>query len=239
MYRSLFFRSIGHSFRKSKAPESGPKNVVSIPQALQTFTTLNGHGYVGYGRKSLEGSVQEKIVNALRLGERSAASRLLLDLGRGNRFLRADDFVYILRYCARSPDPLFVMETWRTMEEKEVNMNGKCYLLIIRSLCKGGYVDEAFNLMSSLGENPDIYPVLPMYNYFLEACVQMRSVNHASKCLDLMEKQMVGKNEVTYTELLKFCSKTCLQCMTSGRNGLNTTISALFLLENLYSPLQG
>lgn len=64
---------------------------------------------------------------------------------------------------------------------------------------------QAFNLMSSLGENPDIYPVLPMYNYFLEACVQMHSVNHASKCLDLMEKQMVGKNEVTYTELLKVC----------------------------------
>ena len=47
-----------------------------------------------------------QIVNALHLGERSKASNLLLDLGHGNNSLRPDDFVNILNYCARSPDPL-------------------------------------------------------------------------------------------------------------------------------------
>jgi len=31
----------------------------------------------------------------------------------------------------------------------------------------------------------------------------MQSLILANKCLDLMEKKMVGKSEVTYTELLK------------------------------------
>lgn len=33
----------------------------------------------------------------------------------------------------------------------------------------------------------------------------MQSLTHAHKCLDLMEHRLVGKNEVTYTELLKVC----------------------------------
>lgn len=60
--------------------------------------------------------------------------------------------------------------------------------------------------MSNLGENPDIYHILPMYNNFLGACAQMHSMYHANNCLDLMELRMVGKNEVTYTELLKVCN---------------------------------
>ena len=50
--------------------------------------------------------MQMRIVHALCLGERSKASSLLLKLGRGNYSLRANDFIYILNYCARSPDPL-------------------------------------------------------------------------------------------------------------------------------------
>ncbi|KAK3034795.1 hypothetical protein RJ639_033700 [Escallonia herrerae] len=162
-----------------------------------------GQGCVGTGVEPVTGSVQMQIINALRVGERSRASTLLSDLGHRNYSLRVDDFVRILEYCASSPDPLFVMEIWTIMEEKEISMNDKCYLHVIRALCKGGYLDEAFNLLSIVGENADIYPILPMYNNFLGACAQMHSLHHANKCLDLMEQRLVGKNEVTYIELLK------------------------------------
>lgn len=33
----------------------------------------------------------------------------------------------------------------------------------------------------------------------------MQNFTHAHQCLDLMEHHLVGKNEVTYTELLKVC----------------------------------
>ena len=36
----------------------------------------------------------------------------------------------------------FVMETWRMMEEKEIGLNNKCYLLMMQALCKGGYLEE-------------------------------------------------------------------------------------------------
>lgn len=47
-----------------------------------------------------------QIVNALRFDERSRASSLLSDIGHRNIALTANDFVYILEYCARSTDPL-------------------------------------------------------------------------------------------------------------------------------------
>ncbi|WOG91523.1 hypothetical protein DCAR_0310772 [Daucus carota subsp. sativus] len=155
-------------------------------------------------KATIEESVQAKIVNALSLGDRSTASSLLKDVSCKDGVLRADDFLEILNYCARSPDPLFVMETWKTMQLKEVSISGKCYFLITRALCKGGYIEEVFSLINNVGENSDLYPVLPMYNNLLQVCVETHSVNHVIKCLDLMEKQMVGKNEATYMQLLKF-----------------------------------
>lgn len=50
--------------------------------------------------------MQEEIVDALRLGERNRASYLLSELVHENHTLRAGDFVYILQYCSRAPDPL-------------------------------------------------------------------------------------------------------------------------------------
>lgn len=50
--------------------------------------------------------MQMQIVDALRLGERRRASDLLLEFGYGSHSLRADDFVDIIKYCGRSPDPL-------------------------------------------------------------------------------------------------------------------------------------
>ncbi|XP_059634066.1 pentatricopeptide repeat-containing protein At1g76280 [Cornus florida] len=202
MRRSLLtirLQSIAQSFCKSKRQ----KTVADKLENFRAFTTSTGRGCLGYEGKPFTRSVQVQIVNALRWGERSRASSLLLNLGCGNRSLRADDFLYILEYCSRSPDPLFVMETWRIMGEQEVDIDEKSYLLIIRALCKGGYLVEAFNLINVLGENHDIYPILPMYNNFLGACARMNSLNHANDCLDLMESKLAGKNEVTHAELLK------------------------------------
>ncbi|KAK1392976.1 pentatricopeptide repeat-containing protein [Heracleum sosnowskyi] len=211
MYRSLFSRSFSYSIRNSQLRNSNLSLIFDLPtygentvaaKLGQTFSR-NRCTYVGY-KEVVEESVQAKIVNALSLGDRSTASSLLQDVSCKDSVLRADDFLDILKYCARLPDPLFVMETWRTMQLKEVSMSGKCYLLITRALCKGGYIEEVFNLINNLSENSDIYPVLPMYNNLLHVCVETHSVNHVIKCLDLMEKQMVGKNEATYMQLLKF-----------------------------------
>ncbi|KAK7283788.1 hypothetical protein RIF29_13534 [Crotalaria pallida] len=148
-------------------------------------------------------SIPKQIVEALSLGERTKASHLLSDFDHESHSLGAGDFVDIFKYCADSPDPLFVMEMWRLMEAKNVSLNNICLSLMTQALCKGGYLEEAFNMMDFLGESQRLYPGLPLYNSFLRSCTKMESIIHASKCLDLMEKCMVGKNEVTYTELLK------------------------------------
>ncbi|PSS31201.1 Pentatricopeptide repeat-containing protein [Actinidia chinensis var. chinensis] len=197
---TISLRSIANSYWKSKTPQCGTAWGL---ETLLTFTTLSGCGSLGYVMKPVMRSVQMQIVNALRLGERSKASSLLSDIACRSNSLTANDFVYILEYCARSPDPLFVMETWRIMGEKDVCVDDKCYLLIIRALCKGGYLEEALNMMDILGENNDLYPVLPIYNNLLGGCARTQRVIRANDCLDLMERQMVGKNEITYTELLK------------------------------------
>lgn len=65
-----------------------------------------GQDVLWNGAESTTRGMQIQIVDALRLGERGKASNLLLNLSQGNDLLGADDFVYILNYCARSPDPL-------------------------------------------------------------------------------------------------------------------------------------
>ncbi|XP_012464880.1 pentatricopeptide repeat-containing protein At1g76280 isoform X1 [Gossypium raimondii] len=188
---------------KSGELERGRGNFIRRLELCRSVATINGNVFLGYGGEPLTKSIQVQIVDALRLGERSRASSLLLDFGNGNQSLKANDFVYILNYCARSPDPLFVMETWRLMEEKEIDLNNTCYLLMVRALCRGGYLEEACKFMKFLRENHGTYPLLPVYNCFLGACAKMKSIIHANQCLDLMELQRVGKNEITYSVLLK------------------------------------
>lgn len=65
-----------------------------------------GPNFSGFGVESTTKSIQKQIVDALGRGDRGTASNLLSDLGRGNHLLRADDFIDVLKYCARSPDPL-------------------------------------------------------------------------------------------------------------------------------------
>ncbi|KAH1121476.1 hypothetical protein J1N35_004636 [Gossypium stocksii] len=188
---------------KSGELERGRGNFIRRLELCRSVATINGNVFLGYEGEPLTKSIQVQIVDALRLGERSRASSLLLDFGNGNQSLKANDFVYILNYCARSPDPLFVMETWRLMEEKEIDLNNTCYLLMVRALCRGGYLEEACKFMKFLRENHGTYPLLPVYNCFLGACAKMKSIIHANQCLDLMELQRVGKNEITYSVLLK------------------------------------
>jgi pentatricopeptide repeat protein len=180
----------------TKAPECGRKNVGGKLQAFQTFTTLNGH-------ESKSWDVH--IVNALHLGERNQATTLLSDLVNNNHLSRSNDFLNIFDICARIPDPSFVLETWRIMEENGIKINRSCYFLTIRALCKGGYLEQAFDLMVNIrDEKLDISHFLPVYNDFLSSCAQIRNFAYASKCLDLMEQRVVRKDEVTYSELLKF-----------------------------------
>ncbi|XP_017430148.1 pentatricopeptide repeat-containing protein At1g76280 isoform X3 [Vigna angularis] len=145
---------------------------------------------------------QMQVLKALCSGERKKASDLLLDFGSRTHSLTADDFLHIFKYCARSPDPLFVMEIRRFMESKGVSMNNQCSSLMIEALCKGGYLEEAFDVIDFLGGSQCLYPVLPLYNRLLGSCTKMQSLIQANKCVDIMEK-IVGKSEVTYTELLK------------------------------------
>lgn len=58
-------------------------------------------------------------------------------------------------------------------------------------------------MMDMLGKAHDLYPSLAMYNDLLGACARIQSASRVNECLDLMERQMVGKNEITYIELLK------------------------------------
>ncbi|EEF35064.1 pentatricopeptide repeat-containing protein, putative [Ricinus communis] len=195
--------SIADSFLRSNSIKYGQRNVAGDAGFCRSIATSTGDIILGYGEESTVKSIQKQILDALNLGERGRASNMLSDLGHANNLLRPNDFVDILRYCARSPDPLFAMETWRIMEEKEIGFNNISCLLMVRALCKGGYLEEAYNLINFIGEKHGMNPSLAVYNSFLGACSKMRNLILANKCLDLMAHRMSGKNEITYMQLLK------------------------------------
>ncbi|KAJ0255927.1 Pentatricopeptide repeat-containing protein [Hirschfeldia incana] len=169
----------------------------------RTVTTFIGNEFIRCQDESARKNLQEQIVDALRSGERHGASALLLKLILGNNSLSADDFHGILKYCARSPDPVFVMETYSAMCRREISLDSRSLLFIVQALCNGGHLDKASEFIQALGENDSISPLLPVYNYFLGACVKTRNGNYASRCLELMDQRRVGKNEITYAALLK------------------------------------
>lgn len=65
-----------------------------------------GNEFIRSQDESTSKILQIQVVDALRSGERHGASALLLKLIQGNYSLSADDFHDILKYCARSPDPV-------------------------------------------------------------------------------------------------------------------------------------
>ncbi|KAL2522093.1 Pentatricopeptide repeat-containing protein [Forsythia ovata] len=252
---SVRLKSIANSFWELKTPEYALKSAAGIVQGFRYFGTSNG-GFDDiecWRKEPMTRTMQEEIVDALRLGERNRASNLLSELVRRNHALRAGDFVYILQYCSRAPDPLFVLETWKFMEENGIDISCKCYFLTVRALCKGGYLKEALNFVNILGENSDATPTLPVYNNLLGACVQMHSLNYANECLNLMEHQMMGRNEITYSELLKLAVlqqdlsavhkiwKECIKCYTLSIITLRKFVwsfTKLGDLESAYATLQ-
>ncbi|KAI3894007.1 hypothetical protein MKX03_034900 [Papaver bracteatum] len=209
MHRPLFrvpFRLFADSFYRLKAPKKGEKNVTH--QRIQYIqTNSEAYGRVRNGPKPITYNLQQEIVNALRLGKRDEAVNLLWKLSSGSDSLRDDDFIYILDYCAKAPDPVFVLETWSLMKEKEIVMKKKCHLFVIQALAKGNHLDVALNLLEFLGEQNHMKPDLHMYNVFLNACAQMQGDVHVAqlvvRCLKLMEDRFMGKSPVTYVALLK------------------------------------
>ncbi|PRQ24262.1 putative pentatricopeptide [Rosa chinensis] len=193
-------RSIAESFSHL---HHGRRIVAERLDYSRTLTISTGRDVLWNGAESTTMNLQIQIVKALKLGKRGEASNLLLSLGQGNDVKGADDFLHILKYCAMSPDPLFVMEAWTIMDEKEISLNSLCSALMVEALCNGGYLEEALKLINFLKQSHGIYPVLHVYNTFLKACTKMQSMVYANQCLELMERQKVGKNEVTYALLLK------------------------------------
>ncbi|XP_048129829.1 O-fucosyltransferase 16-like isoform X6 [Rhodamnia argentea] len=94
------------------------------------------------------------------------------------------------------------METWKLINEKKISMDERCHVLTLQALCRGGCLAVGLNLLANLGESHHVTHLLDVYNYFLRACVDVRSELYAD-CLDLMEHRFVGKNEATYLELLE------------------------------------
>lgn len=89
------------------------------------------------------------------------------------------------------------------------------------------YFAQAFNLMDFLGVSQHLRPLLPLYNILLRSCVESKSIIQASKCLELMEKQMVGKNEATYSELLKVIDSACIILLVLLKKNIFYLIKAL------------
>lgn len=181
----------------------------------------------GDGAILLKQSLKVQILYALRSGDNKMAINLMKYLGSVGDCLAIDDLMSLLEYCSKAPDPQFAVELWRFMEEKKLNIGQSGYLYILCALCKGGYLDEALNLVMLLGENTCTKPGLSMYNIFLNGCSQYHSLVHANKCLELMESKSTGKSEITYTELLKL----------SGHRQNISTVKQVWREHNkFYSP---
>lgn len=41
----------------------------------------------------------------------------------------------------------FVLETWRVMKEKDLDMNNRCCMFVMQALTKGGYLQEVYELL--------------------------------------------------------------------------------------------
>ncbi|KAG1327487.1 pentatricopeptide repeat-containing protein [Cocos nucifera] len=177
--------------------------MIPIPLIHLVSSQLQDFNNFGWRHCPRTSFAQQQVVNALCIGDREKASKLLLNIGHVNGFLSVDDFAYILEYCAQTPDPLFVMETWEVMKDKAVSMNRKSCRFIVEALSKGGYLKEALNWLTSLWENDHVNAALPMFNILLAGCGIKKSLKDADYCLELMESQRVGKSEITYWELLK------------------------------------
>ncbi|KAL9238103.1 hypothetical protein vseg_012574 [Gypsophila vaccaria] len=196
-------RPISEFFSGSILPKRGKSNGFVTTESFQTAAAWNGPATFGYGEQSMSKSISQQIVISLQLGHRNKASSLLSEFDTASYVPNAEDIVRILEYCAKTPDPLFVMETWRVLQKNNITLSQNSYLLIIRALFNGGHVEEAVHLVKFIGEKHHVSFTLPMYNYLLSACSKMKDPLYRDQCLKLMDQHLIGKNEYTYTALLK------------------------------------
>ncbi|KAJ6808245.1 pentatricopeptide repeat-containing protein isoform X1 [Iris pallida] len=196
-------RSVSASRNVPKHQTIVQSNYLEKTESSQASSSSQEHNILGWRWKRGVGYEQLQIVNALRLGKRERASKMLLNLGQASGSLGSDDFAYILNYCAEAPDPLFVMETWRLMEKKAIDVSKNCCRYIILAFIKGGYLKEAFNWLIFFGESDFAHALLPLYNIMLSECGNRQNFVDAVRCLELMEGRLMGKSEKTYCELLK------------------------------------
>ncbi|XP_073011123.1 pentatricopeptide repeat-containing protein At1g76280 isoform X2 [Typha latifolia] len=188
----------------TNVPRAGQrKNAADKVQSRHASEGFQGDDYITWKGQLPTRFVQLQIVNALRKGDREGASKMLLNYVTVNHSLGPEDFTHILEYCAQAPDPSFVMETWKVLEEEAVDLNKRSYRSIVRAFSKGEYLNEALNLLSLLVEGDRGHVVLPLFNIFLSGCDSKKSSNEAEQCLKLMERRLIGKSEITYWELLK------------------------------------
>ncbi|KAI4995063.1 hypothetical protein ZWY2020_034966 [Hordeum vulgare] len=169
-------------------------------RARMISTSLEHHDFT-WKTSMASRFMQTDIVNALRKGDRQRASIMLSNLQQTKEALTSEDFSYILEYCAEAPDPLFVMETLELMNVKGIDISKSHYRSVTRALSQGGYSKEALKLLTLLVEKECSYATLPIFNIFLGAC--SRNLNDAESCLEIMEKHLLGKSEITFCELLK------------------------------------
>lgn len=169
MYRTILKcprRSIAELFSGPLLPKRGKTNGHLMVYSFQTIAGTKDLFTYGCMGDTITNSLGVRVVNALQLGHRSQASYMLSDAGAAIHAINAEDIVYILEYCARLPDPLFVMEIWRVLEGHDIALNWKHYILIVRALCNGGYLEEAFHLVKFIGGNDRISFILPLCNTF-------------------------------------------------------------------------
>ncbi|KAL6655399.1 hypothetical protein ACP70R_006225 [Stipagrostis hirtigluma subsp. patula] len=177
-------------------------NAISGVHSEEASTCSNEYDSSAW-RTRLVRSMQTDIVNALRRGDRQQASLILSNFHHTDGVLTKEDFSYILEYCAKAPDPLFVMETLELMEKKAIGMSKSIYRYIIQALSRGGYAKDALHWLTLVGEKEITHGVLPFFNIFLNACGSTSNLNDVEYCLEKMETYLLGKSEISYCELLK------------------------------------
>ncbi|CAM6021835.1 unnamed protein product [Sphagnum balticum] len=124
---------------------------------------------------------------------------------------------YLLNSCARARNPTMAKEVYRFMKRNGLKMDAISYGCFLRTLSRSGLLHEALELLEVLAQSKeeDVKANIIMYNTVLNGCGLAKSKAHTDRCLQLMEKHGVHKDEMSYVELIKLSgllrdSKTAL-----------------------------
>ncbi|KAG0590834.1 hypothetical protein M758_1G125600 [Ceratodon purpureus] len=210
MYKSL--RSV--PFRRSLSASKGlltSQPVASRAEDVynsQDFTKL-GQGITENGLGLAESGVQRidnltrRVSRDIKLGRDEVATRLLPQMGSQDRPATVIYCNYLLNSCARARNLNMAKEVYRFMERNGLRMNEISYGCFLRTLCRTGQLDEALELLDVLSRSKGVKANLIMYNTVLNGCSLAKSKVHADKCLAVMERQGIAKDEMSYVELIK------------------------------------